>query len=125
MIVPDLSFKFITLPSLKLVSTPLSRLLLGKSNAKDAENVSTNFHTLLKINPNSQKMFSGFVTLDSEKRVFPLMPTDPFVREQPIVGIWLYGVTDLTSPYVWAACARFVFCRNFKNGASKMASNFP
>ena len=70
-------------------------------------------------------MFSGFVTLDSEKRVFPLLPADPFVREQPIVGLWIYGAQDLQCPYLWAACARFVFCRNFKDGSSKMASNFP
>ena len=34
-LLPDLSFKLNILPALKLVSTPLSRLLLGKMNAND------------------------------------------------------------------------------------------
>jgi hypothetical protein len=39
LLLPELSFKLVPLPTLKLVSTPLSRLLLGKTSAKDAETV--------------------------------------------------------------------------------------
>ena len=39
LLLPDISFKLMTLPALKLVSTPLSRLLLGKTSSKDAETV--------------------------------------------------------------------------------------
>ena len=35
MVIPDLNFKLTPLPSLKLVSTPLSRLLLGKKSSND------------------------------------------------------------------------------------------
>ena len=48
------------------------------------------------------------------------MPQDPFLQETPAVGIWLWNVEDLRSPYVWAVCTRFVFCRNFRPQSGKM-----
>ena len=94
---------------MKLVSTPLSRLLLGKANSELGMQEDKGTAELTNMKP-----ASGFVTLDSEKRIFPLLPHDPFLQETPVVGIWLWGVEDLRSPFVGAACTRFVFCRNFK-----------
>ena len=58
-LMPNTNFKIRAIPQMKLVSTPLSRMLLGKSKE-------------------SQQPFalpaSGFITLDSEERVIPLMP---------------------------------------------------
>ena len=115
-LLPNTKFKIRAIPQMKMVSTPLSRLLLGKvtSEAESLENA----QDLMSMRP-----ASGFVTLDSEKRIFPLLPQDPFLQETPVVGIWLWGVEDLRSPYVWAACTRFLFCRNFKPQQGKMPSN--
>ena len=93
---------------MKLVSTPLSRLLLGKISNKPEEEISFSLPA------------SGFITLDSEERVIPLMPQDPFLQETPAVGIWLWNVDDLRSPFVWSVCTRFVFCRNFRPQSGKM-----
>ena len=103
LLVPNTNFKIRAIPQMKLVSTPLSRLLLGKTT-----NESFNLPA------------SGFITLDSVERVIPLMPQDPFLQETPAVGIWIWNVDDLRSPYVWSVCTRFVFCRNFQPQSGKM-----
>ena len=105
MLMPNTNFKIRAIPQMKLVSTPLSRLLLGKSSQA--------------AQPFALPS-SGFITLDSEERVIPLMPQDPFLQETPAVGIWLWNVEDLRSPYVWSVCTRFVFCRNFRPQSGKM-----
>ena len=108
-LLPNTKFKIRAIPQMKMVSTPLSRLLLGKSNSElDLEDIQSS------ADLTNMKPASGFITLDSEKRIFPLLPQDPFLQETPVVGIWLWGIEDLRSPFVWAACTRFVFCRNFK-----------
>ena len=96
-LIPNTNFKIRAIPQMKLVSTPLSRLLLGKTSSSDAFTLPA----------------SGFITLDSVERVIPLMPQDPFLQETPAVGIWIWNVDDLRSPYIWSICTRFVFCRNF------------
>jgi hypothetical protein len=68
---------------------------------------------------------SGFISLDSDKRIYPIMPQDPLLSETAIVGLWMWGVTDLRQPYVWSICTRFVFCRSLKAGGNKMATNMP
>ena len=106
-LLPNTNFKIRAIPQMKLVSTPLSRLLLGKTDPNSA----TAPFTLPA---------SGFITLDSEERVIPLMPQDPFLQETPAVGIWLWNIDDLRSPYVWSVLTRFVFCRNFRPQSGKM-----
>ena len=44
------------------------------------------------------------------------MPNDPTLFSQKVVGLWIFGLDDIRHPYVWSACARFVFCTNFKDG---------
>ena len=101
-LMPNTKFKIRAIPQMKLVSTPLSRLLLGKTSQSSWPEGPPTLPS------------SGFITLDSEERVIPLMPQDPFLQETPAVGIWLWNVEDLRSPYVWSVCTRFVFCRNFR-----------
>lgn len=49
------------------------------------------------------------------------MPNDPATYSNKVFGVWVYGLEDPRSPYVWSACARFTFCTNFKDGGgSKM-----
>ena len=51
------------------------------------------------------------------------MANDPMTYSSLIVGLWFYGVEDYRSPYVWSMCTRFVLCRNFKEGGSKIPCN--
>ena len=48
---------------MKLVSTPLSRFLMGKSGTNTPKNNNT-------VSPQG----SGFITMDSDERIIPLMP---------------------------------------------------
>lgn len=47
------------------------------------------------------------------------MPNDSSIFRNKIVGVWIYGVVDPKSPYVWSACARYVFCTNFKKSGGE------
>ncbi|CDW79743.1 UNKNOWN [Stylonychia lemnae] len=108
LIVPDLAFNFIKVPKVTIISTPLSRMLLGRNSADDKQKIQSNFRE-------AGLMYSGFVSIDQDKRIYPLMPNDPESFNSSIVGLWFYGISDINCQYVWAACARFVFCRNFKD----------
>ena len=44
------------------------------------------------------------------------MPNDPATFKQKVCGVWVFGTDNIKSPAIWAACARFVFCTNFKDG---------
>jgi hypothetical protein len=69
-LLPNLSFKISPVQPLKIVSTPLSRLLLGKQTAEDKEGIETNFDLVIS----SKSVATGFISLDSDKRIYPLMP---------------------------------------------------
>ena len=63
----------------KLVSTPLSRALVGKREE------------VVGFNPKIKQ--TGFLSLDQDKRVFSL--TSEFWKEEPnlpTVGLWIYGI---------------------------------
>jgi hypothetical protein len=91
-LLPNLSFKINPIQPLKIVSTPLSRLLLGKQTADDKEHIQTNFEQFAQ---GGKAVASGFISLDSDKRIYPLMPQDPLLAETAIVGLWMWGVSDL------------------------------
>ena len=50
---------------MKLVSTPLSRFLMGKSGINTLPQTTT---------MSACRRGSGFITMDSEERIIPLMP---------------------------------------------------
>jgi hypothetical protein len=68
----------------------------------------------MNTNFKSDGLYSGYLSIDSKNRLYPQMPNDTLAFQTPIVGIWFYGVSDFRTSYVWAACARLIFCRNFK-----------
>jgi SCL-interrupting locus protein N-terminus len=45
------------------------------------------------------------------------MTNDPVTYTEKVNGVWIYGLDDLRSPYVWTVCSRFVFCKNFKDSS--------
>ena len=66
---PNLTFHFSPLPKMTLISTPLSRVLIGKPNNEDIQMLSANFK--------ADGLFSGFLSIDSKNRLCPWMPNDP------------------------------------------------
>lgn len=105
-LVPNLSFQMQPLPAIKFIVAPLSKILLNKIGGDPA--CSSNFQ--------SSNYASGFLSLDHKGRVLPMMPNDPATFTQKACGVWVFGTDDIKSPFVWAACARFVFTTNFKEG---------
>lgn len=74
---------------------------------------------------------TGFLTLDQEKRLIPLHPSDPQVNVFPLVGIWATGEGNMQQdPLVYAAMLRFLFSEQIKsrvspNGQSSLLLYFP
>jgi hypothetical protein len=79
---PNVEFRFYGIRGLKIVSTPLSVRLTREGG--------------------NQEFTSGFVTLDSSKRVLPILCNDSHARRYPLVGIWVTS-KSLNDKNVWAA----------------------
>ena len=52
------------------------------------------------------------------------MANDPQTYREQVCGLWVFGFDDVRAPFVWAACVRFVFCTNFKDGGGGKVSAF-
>lgn len=107
LIYPTASFCFTPIAPLKIVSSPLS-LKLAKRSSKVA------------------KFQTGFLTLDLNQRLLPLLLSDPLAQKYPLVGIWVTDIPrsnqtnagSLMHPLVWSACVRFVQTRSVKEKIS-------
>ena len=50
---------------------------------------------------------TGTLTMDSTRRLLPLMSGDPKAAQLSLVGLWITGLASLEgleSPHTWAAC---------------------
>lgn len=107
LIYPTASFNFTPISPLKIVSSPLSLKLAKKS---------------VKVG----KFQTGFLTLDLNQRLLPLLLSDPMVQKYPLVGIWVTNIprssqpspSSLMHPLVWSACVRFIQTRSVKEKIS-------
>ena len=121
-LVPSVQLQFFALDkSIKLVSTPISRLLIGKTSEKDRATIKiTNF--------DPSGLYSGFLSLDQEKRIYPLLSNFQDDRDSqalPVVGLWFHGLSFesssiFNSDFVYGHCLRFILSRNVQ----KLAQNF-
>mmetsp|Transcript_20005 Transcript_20005/g.37170 ORF Transcript_20005/g.37170 Transcript_20005/m.37170 type:complete len:239 (-) Transcript_20005:1639-2355(-) len=76
LIYPDYSFTIAPASPIKIVSVELSREL---------------------VKCTSETFRSGYLTMDSSKRLLPLEPKDPNVLNYPIVGVWVAGLHSLAA----------------------------
>jgi hypothetical protein len=79
---------------------------------------------------------SGYLTLDRTRKAVPLLKIDPLVFQQPIVGVWVYGVdmeeewddetarAQLADPYLYFACLNFLTARSIKERAQLTKNTF-
>jgi hypothetical protein len=67
---------------------------------------------------------SGYMTMDSTRKLLLLLQTDPKAPNLPLVGIWLSGVNSVTHPDVWSACTHFAHNRNLRDRALTSSDQF-
>ncbi|TYZ60142.1 hypothetical protein PybrP1_005890 [[Pythium] brassicae (nom. inval.)] len=80
---------------------------------------------------------SGYLTLDRARKAVPVLRTDPLVVQQPIVGVWVYGVplsdewsgdgrlsAQFADPYLYFACVGFVASSAIKERVEVSANTF-
>lgn len=68
----------------------------------------------------------GYLTLDRTRKAVPLLKMDPLVLQQPVVGIWVYGINlseewdgetvraQLADPYLYLSCLHYLCARSVK-----------
>ena len=52
--------------------------------------------------------------MDQTRKLLLVLESDPKVHSLPLVGVWISGVSEITHPFVWAACLRYVFNPSLK-----------
>lgn len=79
---------------------------------------------------------SGYLTLDRTRKAVPLLKVDPLVFQQPIVGVWVYGVdmeeewddetarTQLSDPFLYFACLNYLTAQSIKERAQLTKNTF-
>ena len=88
----DFSIQMISQP-FKLVSTPLTHILTKKSNRTTS--TANSFITASNSSGRNKKssIKFGFLTLDQNHRICPLMASDPISLQVPLIGVWIFGVS--------------------------------
>ncbi|GMF25112.1 unnamed protein product [Phytophthora fragariaefolia] len=96
-------FKFSLVRNLPLLMTPLAASLARR-----------------EFSARSSNMRSGYLTLDRTRKAVPLLKVDPLVLQQPLVGVWVYGVQiddawdeeiarrQLADPFLYFACIGYL-----------------
>ena len=100
-ILPEVSFSYVQIRNLPLLSTPLSLKLTSVNTSSD----------------DSMSPRMGYLTLNQTRKVVPLLETDSAVNMAPIVGVWISGFDDieeqngnvLNHPFFWSACVRYFY----------------
>lgn len=116
---PPLLFRFSLIRSLPLLMTPLAASL-SRQEFGSGEAVRR----------------SGYLTLDRARKAVPVLKTDPLIVQQPLVGVWVYGVplseewsdgdmsTQFADPYLYFACLGYISSRAIKEKADVSKNTF-
>ena len=81
---PNISFKLSSISQpFKLVSTPLAQMITRKIKP---ESLGSKSHVRSDIK-------FGFISLDKSQRMLPLMTSDPFAAQIPLIGLWVHGLS--------------------------------
>lgn len=76
----------------KLVASPLTQELVNKRGSSEYR--------------------SGFITMDQELRVLPLLSSDPLIASCPLIGVWVTGLSEPgvygSDARIWATCTQYI-----------------
>ncbi|ETN21138.1 hypothetical protein PPTG_01416 [Phytophthora nicotianae INRA-310] len=112
-------FKFSLVRNLPLLMTPLAGSLAKR-----------------EFSMHSGNMRSGYLTLDRTRKAVPLLKVDPLVLQQPVVGVWVYGVQiddawdketarrQLADPFLYFACIGYVMSEAIKERVGPEKNTF-
>ncbi|KAG7393216.1 hypothetical protein PHYPSEUDO_011221 [Phytophthora pseudosyringae] len=112
-------FKLSLVRNLPLLMTPLAASLAKR-----------------EFSTRSGNMRSGYLTLDRTRKAVPLLKIDPLVLQQPLVGVWVYGVQiddawdegtarrQLANPFVYFACIGYLTSEAIKERVGPEKNTF-
>ncbi|KAM9186612.1 SCL-interrupting locus protein [Mergus octosetaceus] len=66
----------------------------------------------------------GYLTMDQMRKLLLLLESDPKAYALPLVGVWLSGVTHISSPQVWACCLRYLFSSSIQERVFSESGRF-
>ncbi|KAG1704097.1 hypothetical protein DVH05_006110 [Phytophthora capsici] len=112
-------FKFTLVRNLPLLMTPLAASLAKR-----------------EFSAHSGNLRSGYLTLDRTRKAVPLLKVDPLVLQQPLVGVWVYGVQiddawdeeaarrQLADPLLYFACIGYLMSKTVKERVGPKKNTF-
>ncbi|KAL3668673.1 hypothetical protein V7S43_005969 [Phytophthora oleae] len=111
--------KFSLVRNLPLLMTPLAASLAKR-----------------EFSTRSGTLRSGYLTLDRTRKAVPLLKVDPLVLQQPLVGVWVYGVQiddawdeetarrQLADPFMYFACIGYLMSQTIKERVGPKKNTF-
>ncbi|CAD5114677.1 DgyrCDS3723 [Dimorphilus gyrociliatus] len=90
-------------PSIKFNATPIQNVpLVNSALAKNLASPYCRSYVLGEAQ-------TGYLSMDQTRKVLLILESDPKVSKLPIVGIWISGVSNISDPFVWSCCTRYVY----------------
>lgn len=89
-----------------------------------------------ELSSQSDTLRCGYLTLDRTRKAVPLLKVDPLVLQQPIVGIWVYGVPidddwdeekakrQLADPFLYFSCIGYLMSEVIKQRVGPAKNTF-
>ncbi|CAI5717496.1 unnamed protein product [Hyaloperonospora brassicae] len=112
-------FQFSLIRNLPLLMTPLAASLSKR-----------------EFSAETGSLRSGYLTLDQTRKAVPLLKVDPLVSQQPLVGVWVYGVhvddawneevarRQLADPLLYFACIGYLMSETIKERVGPEPNTF-
>ncbi|KAJ6650816.1 hypothetical protein lerEdw1_003693 [Lerista edwardsae] len=67
---------------------------------------------------------SGYLTMDQTRKLLLVLESDPKAYTLPLIGIWLSGISHISSPQVWACCLRYLFSSSIQERVFSESGRF-
>ena len=99
---PNAAFKLNLIQQpFKLVGSPLTTYLTRKNSGENSS----------ESKKRKSKTTFGFVSMDKNMRMLPIMPNDPLLDQVPLLGVWIFGLSTLVIPSLFENLFHFFMSR--------------